>query len=892
MFTNRHYKYLITSFFIPILIGGILLHPAIITVSHAAFTTTITSDGTMGSTVTQSGKVYNIDGGTIRRTNQFQSFGLFSVGTGDTASFNGPSGIANILSRVTGGQQSMIDGILKSTISGANLYMLNPSGVLFGPNARLDVTGSFHASTADFLRLGDNGIFYANPLKGSVLTSAPPTAFGFLGDHPAGISIQGSVLQVPYGKMLSVVGGDIDIAGGSLSTPSGQINLVGVSSPGEVNLNDFSTNSFAKLGDITVSQNSSLYVWGTNYTVDPGGTIIIRGGQLFIKDGDINARGNPGGSLNFSGERLQLDNTFLNTGTRGAVNHPGTGVDISVTGEMLLTNGSEIASSSFGTGRAGDVRITARSIQLGDDDPTKSLYGSTGFYGDIGSRAYGAGRSGNVYITADHLTVENGFFINTATLSSGDAGNVIVHANSLNLLDGGSISSNGQGTGSGGTVDIVATDAVLSGTNTSHLPLGINFSGFTGLAAQAQYGSKGGLLRLTADSLQILDGAKISTTLYGTGPGADIVVTAKNMLISGVFVDSRLDPPDSHASITARVVRPLASGTGGNIYVTADSLRVTDGGLISSGLFLSAPGNAGNITVRTGSLEVSDRGAIQASSVDGTGNAGRLDITAKDVRIIGVKSSLDPFGKDFTGFSTSTNAGRGGDLSVTADSLTVTEKGTISSASLGTGPGGNINIGVNNIWLSYGAVISAEGSRAGNAGNIDITATDSLLMRNSSITTEAKQADGGNIHVHAGYMVELIDSKITASVGGGPETVGGNITIDPQYVILNDSQIIANAYEGKGGNIRIIADVFLASPDSIVDASSALGIDGTVDIRAPITNISGTLAPMQGNFLSTEALLRDRCIARIRGERISSFVVSGRDGLPIRPGNVLPSPIY
>jgi hypothetical protein len=222
----------------------------------------------------------------------------------------------------------------------------------------------------------------------------------------------------------------------------------------------------------------------------------------------------------------------------------------------------------------------------------------------------------------------------------------------------------------------------------------------------------------------------------------------------------------------------------------------------------------------------------------------------------------------------------------------VKEKGTISSASLGTGPGGNISIGVNNIWLSDGAVISAEGSGAGDAGNIDITAADSLLMRNSSITTEAKQADGGNIQVNAGYKVSLVDSKITASVGGGPDTLGGNITIDPQYVILNDSQIIANAYEGKGGNIRIIADVFLASPDSIVDASSALGIDGTVDIRAPITNISGTLAPMRGNFLSAEALLRDRCAARVRGGKYSSFVVSGRDGLPIRPGSVLPSPIY
>ena len=124
---------------------------------------------------------------------------------------------------------------------------------------------------------------------------------------------------------------------------------------------------------------------------------------------------------------------------------------------------------------------------------------------------------------------------------------------------------------------------------------------------------------------------------------------------------------------------------------------------------------------------------------------------------------------------------------------------------------------------------------AGNAGDININAADTLRMKNSSITTEATYSDGGNIYIKAGYMVELIDSKITASVGGGPQTTGGNITIDPEYVILNDSQIIANAYEGKGGNIRIIADVFLASPDSIVDASSALGIDGTVNIQAPIT---------------------------------------------------------
>jgi hypothetical protein len=222
----------------------------------------------------------------------------------------------------------------------------------------------------------------------------------------------------------------------------------------------------------------------------------------------------------------------------------------------------------------------------------------------------------------------------------------------------------------------------------------------------------------------------------------------------------------------------------------------------------------------------------------------------------------------------------------------VVNRSLIESATTSSGDGGQISINSSGLLLSNQAEITAESAGSGYAGNINIRASDTLLMSNSIITTEATSTDGGNINIQSGYMDQLIDSKITASVGGGPDTVGGNITIDPQYVILNDSQIIANAYEGKGGNIRIIADVFLASPDSIVDASSALGIDGTVDIQAPISNISGTLAPMQGNFLLSEALLRDRCMAKIRGVKYSSLIVSGRDGLPIRPGSVLPSPIY
>src|SRR5262249_8786457 len=130
-------------------------------VSQAQMRTTLTSDGTLGTTVTRNGGLYTITGGTRPGTgpNLFHSFALFSVGTGDTASFTGPGEITNIVSRVTGGQRSDIDGTLHSGIPGAHLFLLNPSGFLFGANARLDVSGSFHVSTADFLRFTDGATF-------------------------------------------------------------------------------------------------------------------------------------------------------------------------------------------------------------------------------------------------------------------------------------------------------------------------------------------------------------------------------------------------------------------------------------------------------------------------------------------------------------------------------------------------------------------------------------------------------------------------------------------------------------------------------------------------------------------------------------------------------------
>ena len=175
---------------------------------------------------------------------------------------------------MTGGSLSSIDGLLQCTINGANLYLLNPSGVMFGPNASLDVKGSFHISTADYLKLSDGGIFYADPAKSSVLSVAEPQAFGFLSANPAAISLDRSVLQVPAGQTLSIIGGDITAVNDpsapnyygssyyTLSAPCGRINLISVASPGEVNFSapDLGMGSFTKLGTITLSNGANLDV--------------------------------------------------------------------------------------------------------------------------------------------------------------------------------------------------------------------------------------------------------------------------------------------------------------------------------------------------------------------------------------------------------------------------------------------------------------------------------------------------------------------------------------------------------------------------------------------------------------------------------------------------------
>jgi hypothetical protein len=182
-----------------------------------------------------------------------------------------------------------------------------------------------------------------------------------------------------------------------------------------------------------------------------------------------------------------------------------------------------------------------------------------------------------------------------------------------------------------------------------------------------------------------------------------------------------------------------------------------------------------------------------------------------------------------------------------------------------------------------GSVVSGTGL----GGNITITAGNEIVLTNGQITTQTLTADGGNITLLAPNLVQLQDSIISTSVQGGAGT-GGNIMIDPQFVIVNNSSIIANAFGGPGGNITIIAENFLQSATSVIEASSALSTPGVIEVRSPENNVENNIAQLPAAFIDASALLRGLCTARRTGAP-SSFVVAGRGGVPVDADGYLPS---
>ncbi|MEK8015640.1 MAG: filamentous hemagglutinin N-terminal domain-containing protein, partial [Candidatus Parabeggiatoa sp.] len=264
---------------------------------HLPLHAEVITDGTLGTATSLPGPNYLIDDslGQQMGGNLFHSLQTLNLNAAESATFTGPNSIANILTRITGGDSSFIDGTIRSKIPNANLYLLNPNGILFGEHASLDISGSFHASTADAIYLGTTGLYDVRTPANSILTIAPPQAFGFFDDNPISITVQDSFLQVAEGKSLSVIGGDLQFEDATLYAPEGHINLISVASTGKVDFSsdNFEINNFTKLGNITLSLSSpekmrqiaDIPIGNIDTSGQGGGQIFIRGGQLTTNNG-------------------------------------------------------------------------------------------------------------------------------------------------------------------------------------------------------------------------------------------------------------------------------------------------------------------------------------------------------------------------------------------------------------------------------------------------------------------------------------------------------------------------------------------------------------------------------------------------------------------------------
>lgn len=239
----------------------------------------------------------------------------------------------------------------------------------------------------------------------------------------------------------------------------------------------------------------------------------------------------------------------------------------------------------------------------------------------------------------------------------------------------------------------------------------------------------------------------------------------------------------------------------------------------------------------------------------------------------------------------SAGAAPAGNAVFNAKNLTIDQGTTISTNSSGPGLGGTVAIAATeSVTLHGGSSITASSTGSGNAGNITISAGSQFLSQNGMLSTEARQASGGNITIQATDSIRLVNSQLTTSVQGGPHTAGGNILLDPAVVTLQNSQVRAEAVQGAGGNINIIAGTFLADQTSVVSASSQFGLSGSVNIQSPLSNLSNTLATLPQRPLQAQHLLRQRCAAQASGQ-LSSLVIAERDTLPAEPGGWLMSPM-
>lgn len=828
------------------------------------------------SVVIPQNNTFRIEGGTQTGSNLFHSFQEFSVPTGGEAFFNNSPNIQNIFSRVTGRNISNIDGLIRANAR-ANLFLINPHGIIFGPNAQLNIGGSFISSTANSIRFLDGSEFSAvNPNAPFLLTINVPIGLQF-GANPQSITNQSQAtsliplppidpripiptnvgLEVLPGRTLALIGGDLILNNGNLTAFQGEIQLGSVASPGLVSFLPTATgialdySGISNFGNIELSGIASVNTSGLG-----GGAIRVRGGNVTLRDrsslvsdtlGNLDGRG-----INIGANQFRLsDRSFVGATSLGA----GAGGDIAIsTTDLIQLTGSGFAefrriifdaaltgtinplerqgglfAGTALTGRSGNITLDTRQLTLREG-------------ASISNPVFTFGTGGNVTIKASESAemISSGAF--SITFGQGNSGSLNIDTGKLTIRDGAGISTSTFGAGNGGNINVRATDSVFITTERADSPVSTGFATNT-------IGSTGnaGNIEINTGSLLLEDGGTISSA-------------------SGFIAVNRLIP---------------ASGKGGNLTINAtESVQIigTSSAITSrvsrSQINTGTTGSAdsGDLTINTRRLIIRDGGAVGASTI-ASGRGGKITINASELLEASGKTRDGAFP---SGILTSSGdallatlfplnpTGEAGDLTVTTNRLIVRDGALIGVESLGTGNAGTVNVVANAIALDTASNIDAS-VRSGEGGNINLQAPEIRLRRGSQISTNAGNANGGNININTDNLVALENSDITA-----------------------------NAVQGTGGRVNITAQGIFGTQfrpqltsQSDITASSDLGaqFSGIVEINTPEVDTSAGLVELPENFTDISNQIASGCST----SPANSFVITGRGGLPEDPNQTLRS---
>ena len=818
----------------------------------------LTPDNTVGST-TRSDTVKGlnsdiIEGGATRGTNLFHSFTNFNVDAGKGVYFSNPADINNILTRVTGNSQSNIFGTL-GVLGNANLFLINPNGISFGPNAQLDVKGSFVAATADKIVFDNYQFTTTNPTAPPLLTVNIPLGLGFR-NNPGDINVNlagstlafnninvnlagstlafnnGQGLKVPEGKTLALIGGNVNINGNGVDA---QGLRAGILSPG----------SRVQLGGLT--QTGTVNFNENFYSTFPQG--VTRGNVSLSNGAEINVRAAGGGSITINSRNLNVNgNSRVRGGIQknlGSANAQAGNIEINNIEQVTLDN-AVIANivDEFGKGNAGDINIHSSSLILknGSTINTSVFAGSSNGISN-NNNTTGKGQLGSITINASNdVTVKNGGRISSETYSFydegnvADAGNITITTPTLNL-EGGYISANTEYKGNAGNIRIEADNINIAGYNR-------DYNNYSRITSNTSGSGKGGNIDITTynnPNLNINVGDKtiISASTAAQGSGGNVKITAPQKInIQG------------KGTIEAST---LNTGSAGTIEIRSNNLNLSNGLQIVAST--SNKGNAGDITFKiTDNLKLTNSTISSGATSDSTGKAGNINIDPTLIELDGSQITVNSQG-----------SGDGGNITLIGNNLNLNNS-TIS-ASTKSGQGGNITLNIPDTIRQNNSKIEASAGENGNGGNVTINTK--FIIGNSGenrISTNAKQGAGGNIKITTQGIFGYKNNQISASSETGVNGVVDTKTpeVDPSQGLIDlpenllTAAIVTNScrqgqnsliVKGRGG-LALTSDQLSSSSEVEVSLIAPTSVKSSSAINSRSANMEKTafktIVPAQG----------------------------------------------